>query len=214
MGEEIEVFKMLVHPFGARSSPFCANYALKQAIADSEAEISKLSADIARRNIYVDDCIASVDSVETAKTVVRELTHATSRGGFRLRKWLSNKKEVLACVPSDDLGKNVQLLPGTDLPVERTLGVEWNAESDQLRFTFQGVEKADTRRGVLSTIAAVFDPLGLISPIVMKAKILLQRLCKRKNGMGSTIRWRRAEGMGRLETANAPRGEVRVPKVH
>ena len=180
MGEEIEVFKMLVHPFGARSSPFCANYALKQAIADSEAEISKLSADIARRNIYVDDCIASVDSVETAKTVVRELTHATSRGGFRLRKWLSNKKEVLACVPSDDLGKNVQLLPGTDLPVERTLGVEWNAERDQLRFTFQGVEKADTRRGVLSTIAAVFDPLGLISPIVMKAKILLQRLCKRK----------------------------------
>ena len=180
MGEEVDTFKMLVHPFGARSSPFCANFALKQTILDNKEEMSKLTVDIASNNIYVDDCIASVETVEDAKQVIEELTMIMKNGGFRLRKWLSNEKEVLTGVPKEDLASKVLLLTNKDLPVERTLGVEWNAERDQLRFTFQDGDKPSTRRGVLSTVAAVFDPLGLISPIIMKAKILLQKLCKMK----------------------------------
>ena len=179
MGDDIETFKMLVHPFGARSSPFCANFALKQTILDHKADLSEMTIEVANNNIYVDDCIASVETIEDAQRVIAELSMVMRKGGFRMRKWLSNKKGVLASVPTDDLASKVQLLANKDLPIERTLGVEWNAELDQLRFTFQDGDKPVSRRGVLSTIAAVFDPLGLISPIILKAKILLQRLCKK-----------------------------------
>ena len=180
MQKPINAFKMLVHPFGARSSPFCANFALKRAIMDNQGDLSERAMEIAVNNIYVDDCIASVENVEIARKVIAELTLATSKGGFKLRKWLSNRKEVLTEVPAEDLASKVQLLADKELPTERTLGVEWNAELDVLRFTFLDNDKPNSRRGVLSTMAAHFDPLGLISPAVMKAKILLQNLCKRK----------------------------------
>ena len=124
MSNEVETFKMLVHPFGARSSPFCANFALKQTIIDNQAELSKVTMDVANNNIYVDDCIAAVETIDEAKRVITELTLAMRKGGFRLRKWSSNKKEVLANVPTENLASKVQLLADKDLPTERTLGVE------------------------------------------------------------------------------------------
>ena len=67
---EVVTYKMLVHPFGARSSPFCANFALKQAIRDGQADLSQATLEVANNNIYVDDCIASVDTVSEAQQVI------------------------------------------------------------------------------------------------------------------------------------------------
>ena len=55
-----------------------------------------------------------------------------------------------------------------ELPVERTLGVQWNVAIKQ---------KEETRRGVLSMISSVYDPLGFLVPFILLAKILLQNLC-------------------------------------
>ena len=38
-------------------------------------------------------------------------------------------------------------------------------------------EKHPTRRGILSTISSMYDPLGFISPFVLKGRIILQKLC-------------------------------------
>ncbi|GFU59157.1 uncharacterized protein TNCV_4746801 [Trichonephila clavipes] len=37
-----------------------------------------------------------------------------------------------------------------------------------------------TKRDVLSTIAKIFDPVGLMAPVISKAKIFLQRLWRSK----------------------------------
>ena len=183
-GAEIDrepvTYKMVVHPFGATSSPFCANYALRKTIEDNRQALSSVTESIANRCIYVDDCIASVEDVSTARTVINELRKVTSFGGFKLKKWLSNRKEALMDVPLEDLAKNVKLCSKSELPTERTLGIEWDAEGDELRFTFEDLDKPNTRRGLLSTIASTFDPLGLISPLILNAKILLQNLCREK----------------------------------
>ena len=52
-------YELGVHLFGVTSSPFCANFALQRTVDDFGN--SSLS-EIFKENVYVDDCLVSVDS--------------------------------------------------------------------------------------------------------------------------------------------------------
>lgn len=53
----------------------------------------------------------------------------------------------------------------------------WNIQEDSLQYTVQIIENLQaTKRNILSVISRVFDPLGLIGPVVVRAKVILQRL--------------------------------------
>ena len=62
------------------------------------------------------------------------------------------------------------------LPIQRALGVQWNLENDQLTFNVSIPEKPLTRRGVLSIVNSLYDPLGLVAPVILVGKLLLQKL--------------------------------------
>ena len=64
--------------------------------------------------------------------------------------------------------------------MERALGIEWNIEEDTLGFAVSEVNKTPTRRNILSITSSIYDPLGLISPFIFTARIILQKLCKEK----------------------------------
>ena len=65
-----------------------------------------------------------------------------------------------------------------ELPTERTLGVHWDMKLDCFTFLINLKDKPLTRRGILSVVASVYDPLGLVSPVVLRGKLLLQDLCR------------------------------------
>ena len=44
-----------------------------------------------------------------------------------------------------------------------------------------------TKRGILSTLATLFDPQGIITPISISAKVLFQELCINKLGWDDAI---------------------------
>ncbi|XP_006815918.1 uncharacterized protein LOC102804515, partial [Saccoglossus kowalevskii] len=85
--------QMLVHPFGATSSPSCAAYALKRTADDNRSNYDTHIVDTVYRNFYVDDCLKSVASVEEAKELVKLLPEMLAKGGFHLTKWISNCRE-------------------------------------------------------------------------------------------------------------------------
>ena len=91
------------------------------------------------------------------------------------RKWLSNSTEVLADIPPDDRSAQVSLDSGT-LPSIKTLGVLWVAENDTFSFCFVGLTQSTqlTKRLFLKKIATIFDPLGLLAPFIVRAKVLFQ----------------------------------------
>ena len=93
------------------------------------------------------------------------------------RKVLSNEPEVLRCIPSSDCATEVDLDRG-ELPPVKTLGVLWYPMEDVFKFQVnQPAEKHDqTKRSFLKKIATLFDPLGLLSPCTVQAKILLQEM--------------------------------------
>jgi hypothetical protein len=171
---------MTVHLFGATSSPSCCSYALKKTAEDNKQDFSKQVIDTVNRDFYVDDCLKSLPMKEEAVNLVEELPVLLSRGGFRLTKWLSNEREVLSHMPDNERAPCVSLQL-EHLPKDKALGVQWNTEMDSLGFR-NGNLKAETRRGILSFVASVYDPLGLVAPVVLPAKRMLQELCRSGRG--------------------------------
>ena len=98
-------FRMKVHIFGATSSPSCANYALERVADDNTAHYSDKVLQTIKQNFYVDDCLKSVSSEEEALQMVQDLTAACAKGGFRLSKWMSNSRAVLASIPEENRSK-------------------------------------------------------------------------------------------------------------
>lgn len=62
------------------------------------------------------------------------------------------------------------------MPIERALGVQWWVENDEFQLRVTLKDEPLTRRGILSTIASVFDPLGFIFPFVLVRKQILQQV--------------------------------------
>ena len=64
--------------------------------------------------------------------------------------------------------------------MDRALGVHWNVEKDTLDFVVSRMEQPENRRGVLSSIATVFDPFGFASPLLLPGREINQELCRLK----------------------------------
>ena len=184
VNQEPQEYRMTTHLFGARSSPASAMFALRKTADSYEDEYGGEAAEFVRRNFYIDDGIASVDSEEEAVRLINSTREMCARGGFQLHKLLSNRVNVLKSVPPESRCSGLQSLDvGTgSLPVQRALGVEWDTETDALQFSVQPNKKPATRRGILSTVSSIFDPLGFISPLILRGKQILKELCR--DGLG------------------------------
>ena len=154
---DLEEYQMNVHLFGAVPSPSCSNFALRKTADDAEKIVGAETADVLRKNFYVDDCLRSEETEESAIQRIRGVRDACAHGGFNLAKFVSNGRTVLESVPEEARSQGVKLLELGDcfLPVERALGVQWAIESDTFGFTIIVKDQPLTRRGTLSTISSV-----------------------------------------------------------
>lgn len=193
ISKPLEVYRMKVHLFGAVSSPSIAKFALRQTADDNQKHYSDEVMKTIKTNFYVDDCLRSVATVDQAIKLVKDLTEACGQGGFTLTKWVSNNCEVLASIPEHHRAKAVKELDldkeklKEQITVEPALGIHWNTHSDTFSFKVTVRSRPATRRGILSTVSSVYDPLGFLSPFIMKAKQLLQELCKARYGWDQII---------------------------
>ena len=161
---------------GGTSSPGCYSYTLRRTALDVSS-YSKETFNTLLINFYVDDVLRSVPSVRDPLTLIQEVTDLCKRGGFNLTKFISNKKDVLFQIP-DELRRNGAKdkdLTGS-LPIERALGIFWDAENDVIKFKIDLKDQPMTRRGMLSVISSIYDPLGLACPFLLQGRRLLQGL--------------------------------------
>ena len=184
----LKTYRMTVHLFGGVWCPSCAQFALRRTALDSTQEYDQMTLTTVRECFYVDDCLKSFTNEEDARRLVRELTELLSHGGFRLTKWISNRREVLSCVDKSEQVKEVRSLDlsQSNIPQQRALGVSWDPEEDCLSVNVNLVLKQQTgkftRRGLLSIMSTVYDPLGFVGPFVLQAKFIFQSECKMEKG--------------------------------
>ena len=106
--KETKVYKMVIHPFGAISSPNCANFCLQQTACEFGHLFPSMISGAVLHNFYVDDCLVSVPTVKKAVTMQQKLTELLARRGFYLTKWISNDDKMLESISElerSNLGK-------------------------------------------------------------------------------------------------------------
>ena len=154
-----------------------------------ESQRKPLVSETIRRNFYVDDCLRSVKNEQTATELIQGLCQVCAHGGFNLTKFICNSRAVLECIPPEKRSKELRNLDldYDHLPVERALGVQWCVQSDDFEFRVVVSDKPPTRRGILSVISSMYDPLGFASPFTLQAKKILQDLCREEVGWDDTV---------------------------
>jgi len=176
--QQIETYELTTATYSTTCVPFLATRVLKQ-LATDEKQHWPAAAEVLQRDFYVDDLITTASSIEEAEQLQGDLISLLSKGGFILRKFSANHHRLLEKIPPE--------LRETQGPISldgndgvRTLGLLWNPTTDQFSIAHMvpagSSDAMVTKWEVASVIASTFDPLGLISPLVITCKVFLQQL--------------------------------------
>ena len=153
-------------PFGLISSPFLLVATIESHLESYESEVAtKL-----KNDIYVDNVITGADYVESAIQVYREAKSIFKEASMNIREWISSNAEVNKVIDSID---------SVCCDSVKVLGHKWLIDSDIISLAKPNIPldyTHPTKRSVLKEIAAIFDPLGLFSPILLKGEVFLQML--------------------------------------
>lgn len=194
--KEIIDYRMTVHVFGNSPSPAVAIYALRRAAELGEAECGMDAKNFVLRNFYVDDGITSVPTEREAIDLLKHTQIMLSKSSLNLHKVASNGASVMEAFPSSERAKDLKDLDFSKdtIPLQRSLGISWNLKTDCFTFKASQDLKPFTRRGILSTVNSLYDPLGFVCPITMQGKALVRELSTIQEDC--SIRQRRSmEGM-------------------
>ncbi|XP_062703701.1 uncharacterized protein LOC134286146 [Aedes albopictus] len=173
----IRFFVLTTVTYGTSSAPYLATRCLRKLAEDEKAKFP-VAADTIIYEFYVDDMLKSVDSVEEAVQLSKDLIHVLGTAGLTLRKWSSNSRELLDQIPPYLRDERSSLDLERSNPTVKTLGIKWEPRSDIFRFTVPQWNPATeiTKRIILSDFPKLFDPLGLVGPSLVPAKVFLQDL--------------------------------------
>ncbi|XP_066937030.1 uncharacterized protein [Clytia hemisphaerica] len=189
---------MQVHLFGKIDSPCCANWALRSSITRVEGKEVQAFKDLSEENknrvteavteeFYMDDFLSSFDNTEDAVETCFNVAEVVKGRKFRLTKWLSNEPKLLQAMPTEDVSPKITSRELEHLPHERTLGVWWDPYKDEFFFKIKMKEHQKNKRGLLSFLSSIYDPLGFLAPLLIAPKITLQSMWKEKVGWDDPI---------------------------
>ncbi|XP_039969979.1 uncharacterized protein LOC120781825 [Bactrocera tryoni] len=209
--KEITPYHLTTVTYGTRSAPFLAVRVLQQLLED-EGKNYPLAVPALKYGRYVDDIFGGADNTSELKAIANQLKQICTAGGFPLAKWQSNSEEVLNFIsPAGACDEPHQLGDCTS----KLLGLYWHAKSDNLRFIMKSHsdnQNKSSKRTILSEVAQIFDPLGFLSPLTIKAKMLLQELWLQKIGWDHHVpskvlqSWQSLQlELQQIDTLNIPR---------
>ncbi|XP_039311989.1 uncharacterized protein LOC120359242 [Solenopsis invicta] len=171
--DSIQEYNLNTVTYGLACAPFLAIRCVRQLAIDSSSQFGEASR-VLLNDLYVDDILTDVSCEFEATRLISQLKTLLNGSGFELHKWYSNCDEVMNELrPTDRVRESSSIAINVD--AVKTLGLNWHYRRDIFQFTVQPIsDSIKTKRQVLSTISQLFDPLGLISPILIRAKLIMQ----------------------------------------
>jgi len=153
--------------FGSTASPFLLAACLQHHIrtAKSSYETSLLD------GTYVDNIIGTFEDEKEIPKYFHEVRQLFQEAGLNLREWNSNSHTAQILFATHRLG--------VETNHTKVLGLQWDTSQDLVTYPLRELDpSASTKRSVLKNLASVFDPLGILSPLVVRGKVLMQKMWK------------------------------------
>lgn len=176
---DIRAFKLLTVTYGTKPAPYLANRVIK-AVVEAHGDEFPEAVETLSKCIYVDDVMGGANSKEKAIHKRKQIDDMLKKGGLELRKWASNCPDIL---PDASESTTEFFLEPEDESNKKVLGIAWSPQRDTFGFKVKPVDlEKVTKRTILSNIARIYDPLGWLAPIVIRAKVLMQSLWLSKAG--------------------------------
>ena len=123
-------------------------------------------------NTYVDNVMGLVSSKVEAEKFKVESTEIMAKGKFPLGKWESN----------------INVLNDNDKVETKLLGILWNKCDDVYAVEIEVRElETVTKRLMLKTLASIYDPLGIISPMLVEGKHLYREAVDERKGWDKQV---------------------------
>ncbi|XP_030753971.1 uncharacterized protein LOC115880817 [Sitophilus oryzae] len=172
--EPLKTYELKTVTYGTASASFLAIRSLYQLGIDCEECYPNIS-NIIKRDFYVDDLMSGANSVDECINLCKSLANVLEKGCFKLRKWLSNSPEVMVALDEELQSSDIVNMGKQENT--KTLGLYWSKVDDCLLYSISNyISKGVTKRKIISDISQIFDPLGLLTPCIIIAKILIQKL--------------------------------------
>ena len=198
---ELQVLRFTRVTFGVSSSPFLLNATIKHHM-EKYRTVDDIFVDKFERSIYVDDITFGTDDEDKAFELYTRSKQWLMEGGFNLRKFVTNcsnlqeridrlecsavthKPTCLTSATLEDESYVRRTLGDSQGNLEgfKVLGVRWNPTDDTLVFDIRHIcslakEMEPTRRNIVGIASRFYDPLGILSPITVRFKLMFQDLC-------------------------------------
>ena len=173
---QIAVYRFSRNMFGLNASPFLLNATLRHHISKYKEMDQKTI-----ESFYVDNLVTGGNNTSEGHKLYRKTKQRMATSVFRLRKWKTTDKMLRALIVKKETNAgghshstdSEETFAKSSLKTEVSqgvLGVPWNQEMDTIQTSFgKMVDRAGsmqpTKRNVLSLVAGLFDPLGIICPI-------------------------------------------------
>ena len=171
-----QTYVMTAVNMGDKPSAAMAMVALQKTAQRKEREYP-YAAKVIKENSYMDDIIDSVDSEREARETMVAIEEVLAEGGFRIKEWMMTQSSDCKEADAECFSQPIEGLMADREPI---LGMHWSPNFDKLSFrikdSLNNNTAITTKRQLLSRVNGVFDPLGLISPFLVRAKIMLKRL--------------------------------------
>ncbi|KAI5735483.1 hypothetical protein M8J77_018916 [Diaphorina citri] len=171
--DPIQVYFLNRVTFGNTASPYLSQRVIRQLALDNEKEFP-LVKPVVFDSFYMDDLTTSVMELDQALELHSQLVNCFKKASFDLVKWASNSPEFVGNIAEDvSISSLIDWDANQSLKI---LGMGWNPTSDLFSFQVDVQDRPCTKRLVLSNLAKIWDPLGLISPVTLYCKVILQSL--------------------------------------
>ena len=165
--DPIKVYRMTRVTYGIGSSGYHSIRSLQEAGKDSSVE------KVIKRDFYVDDMLSGAHTEDEATQLIHAVSKQLEKHGMILRKFASNNAKIIEDL-QPNLRENEKNFTEHDYSV-KTLGIKWLPNEDNFAFTIKESDKLKfTKRSMLSDISTIFDPLGLLTPVTLKLKLIMQ----------------------------------------
>lgn len=188
---EPDAYVMQVMTFGATCSPSSAQFVKNSNAMRFQLQFPRAVEAIVQHH-YVDDLLDSVETVDEAVKLGKEIRYIHQQGGFEIRNWVSNAVEVVRAMGEERSTKLKSLGGEVEVNAEKVLGLWWCTQEDSFTYSIALArihkdvltgKRRPTKREVLRTLMSVFDPLGFLAAFLVFVKMLLQEIWR------STVAW-------------------------